>query len=95
MVSDFSPARHSATTPRVSMAVGIRRWLVMRCLTTTSASRKACSVSPPSWWKVKAMLSGHSGWTAGAPAARAFSGSATAGGGLVIHFDQVGRVAAM
>ena len=31
-VSDFSPARHSATTPRVSIAVGIRRWLVMRCL---------------------------------------------------------------
>ena len=31
----------SATTPRVSMAVGISRWLVMRCLTITSASAKA------------------------------------------------------
>ena len=29
-VSDRSPARQSAITPRVSMAVGIRRWLVMR-----------------------------------------------------------------
>ena len=74
------------------MEVGIRRWLVMRCLTTTSASRKAWAVSPPSWWKVKATLSGHSGWTAGAPGARAFSGSATAASGLVIDLDEVGGV---
>jgi hypothetical protein len=51
-VSDFSPERQSATTPRVSMAVGMRRWLVMRCLMTTSAFSKASATSPPSWWKV-------------------------------------------
>ena len=75
------------------MAVGISRWLVMRCFTTTSASAKALSTSPPSWWNVKAMLSGHSGCTAGAPGASAFSGSVDGGQRLVIHFDQVGGIA--
>src|SRR3989304_284736 len=42
----YSPVagRYWATTPRVSIGVGIRRWLTRRCRTTTSASRSAFSV---------------------------------------------------
>ncbi len=75
------------------MAEGISRWLVMRCFTITSASANALSTSPPSWWKLKAVLSGHSGCTAGAPGASAFSGSADRGQRFVIHFDGLGGVA--
>ena len=42
------PGSYCATTPRVSMGFGIRRWFVIRCFTTTSASLNPCSMSPPS-----------------------------------------------
>ena len=50
-------------------------------------------MSPPSWWKVKATLSGHSGCTAGAPVGDGLFGIGDGGQFLVVDFDEVGGVA--
>jgi hypothetical protein len=81
-----------ATAPRVSIAEGIKRWLTMRCFTTTSASRKglldvaAFLVIPESDIVVVLRMD------AGASAFIASSGSPTPAV-LVIDFDQIRCIA--
>ena len=68
------------------------RWLVMRCLTMTSASRNACSVLPPSWWKVNGDVVGPFGVDGGSAGRERLFRIGDGGQGFVFHFDQVGRV---
>src|SRR5947209_7977805 len=71
----------TATTPRGSSATGATRGLSTRTCATTSASWKARSTSPPSFFSTKQMLLSSSGCTRGASAARAVSADATDGCG--------------
>ena len=77
------PGLYQPTSPRVSIGLGIRRWLTMRCLTTTSASLNAASV--PSLLPTvqsNTMLLGAFSWSCGAPGWVAFSASTTVGSGV-------------
>ena len=70
---------YCASAARGSIALGIRRWLTIRSLTTTSADRKAASVSPPLTFHLKQTLLGTSAWSWGWPFCVAFSASVTEG----------------
>ena len=80
-VNSSSPGKYRATTPRVSTGIGASRWWMNFCLTMTSASARALSMSPVPHSKVKAWLLSHWEWTSGEPGCSAFSRSETAGSG--------------
>src|SRR5204863_10026224 len=70
------------STPRGSMALGIRLGCQYRSCTTTGAFANVPSTSPtPPWDQVKLLLVPRSSWTSGAPSAIAASTSVTAGSG--------------
>src|SRR3954447_21707519 len=76
------PGLYQPMSPRTSIGFGISRWLMRRCLTTTSASANACSVPDLSpTVQVKTSLFGAFSWSCGAPGWVAFSASTTAGSG--------------
>ena len=71
---------YEAMDARGSMALGMRRWLIRRCLTTRAAPLIAAAVlslSPIDQRKLT--LPGALSWIWGAPACTAFSPSVTAG----------------
>ena len=79
-VSCCGPRSQRATTPRVSIGLGTRRWLTMRRLTVRWALRKAASVASLSPTSLrKASLPGALSHTTPAPGCRACSTSTTAG----------------
>ncbi len=76
------PGLYQPMSPRVSIGFGMRRWLTMRCLTTTSAASMAAAV--PSLFPTfhsNTMLFGAFSWSCGAPSLIAASESTTAGSG--------------
>src|ERR671922_1063119 len=75
------PSRHSASAARGSIAAPAVRWLTIRFSTTTSASRKAASMSPPASDHSNTLLVPNSSWMIGAPSSSACSGSTTTGSG--------------
>ena len=71
---------YEAIEARGSIALGIRRWLIRRCLTTLCAPLMAASVVALSpMFQLKATLPGALSWIWGAPRWTAFSPSVTAG----------------
>ncbi len=80
-VTSFIAELYWASAARGSIALGTRRWLMMRSFTVTSALLNAASTSPPFTVHLKQMLFGTSAWSCGWPLAVAFSALATAGSG--------------
>src|SRR5437867_8714537 len=80
-VSSRVPGSNCAIAARGSIAVGCRRWFTNRWLTTTSASWKTLSTSPPAKIHLNATLSGASPWSGARPGFVAVSTSVTTGSG--------------
>ncbi len=76
------PGLYQPMSPRVSIELGIRRWLTIRWRTTTSAPSTAASVPALSpTLHSNTTLFGAFSWSCGAPGCMAFSASTTAGSG--------------
>ncbi len=76
------PGLYQPMSPRVSIELGMSRWLTMRWRTTTSAPSTAASVPAlsPTFHSNTTLLGAFS-WSCGAPSRMAFSASTTAGSG--------------
>ena len=76
------PGLYQPMLPRTSIGFGMRRWLMTRWRTTTSALSTAASVPAlsPTLHSNTTLLGAFS-WSWGAPGAMAFSASTTAGSG--------------
>src|SRR5438034_5931132 len=80
-VSSRVPGSNCAIAARGSIAVGCRRWFTNRWFTTTSASWKTLSTSPPAKIHLHAPLSGASPGSGARPGFVALSTSVTTGSG--------------
>src|SRR3972149_906746 len=77
---------YCAIQPRVSIGLGISRWLMRPCLTRTAEDASAASVASLSPHDQSiTMLLGAFSWICGAPGSVAFLASTTTGSGSQSH----------